>query len=145
MHGRPPRNSTFPPLRADRATAIGGIPADRPFPQLLATAFWLAGGTRGNGDNGDNGDRLAEIGRVTDLPETTLVFDYKRAADRTDPAWLDLTPRLTDLAVYEQVIRGADDVIFPPPTGRLTAHAIAHATLATIAGWDSSSRPSSRR
>jgi 10-carbomethoxy-13-deoxycarminomycin esterase len=67
-------------------------------------------------------------------PETTLVFDHKLAADRTDPAWLDLTPRLGELAVPVQVIQGADDPIFPPPTGLLTAEAVPHATLLTVEG-----------
>jgi pimeloyl-ACP methyl ester carboxylesterase len=63
-----------------------------------------------------------------------LVFDHKLAADRTDPSWLDLTPRLGGLAVPVQVIQGADDPIFPPPTGRLTADAVPNAALRTIDG-----------
>ena len=33
-----------------------------------------------------------------------------------------------------QVIQGADDPIFPPPTGLLAARALSHATLLTVDG-----------
>ncbi|MFC4946248.1 alpha/beta fold hydrolase [Pseudonocardia sp. GCM10023141] len=131
LHGREPRNPTFPAPRADWLAAVAAVPVDQPYPQLLAAAFRLAGGSRGDGDEAY---WLAEIARVTDSPETTLAFDHKLAADRTDPAWLDLAPRLGELAVPVQVIQGADDPIFPPPTGRLTVDAIPHATLHTVDG-----------
>lgn len=131
LHAREPRNATFPPPRADWAAAVGAVPVDQPFPQLLAAAFRLAGGSRGQGDEAY---WLAEIARVTDSPETTMVFDHKLAADRTNPAWLDLVPRLHGLATPVLVIQGVDDPIFPPPTGRLTADAVPHATLLEVDG-----------
>jgi pimeloyl-ACP methyl ester carboxylesterase len=126
LHGRAPRNAEFPAPLGDWAKAVAAIPADLPYADQLAAAFRLASGS---GGDADEAYWRAELDRVTDAPEVTMAFDHKLVADRTDSGWLNLVPRLRDLTVPVQVIQGAEDPIFPPPTGQLTAEASARGTL----------------
>lgn len=128
LDGKQPSNQSLPPMKKEFVDAIGSIN-----PQLNEIEFMVANWRAANGKKAPFDEQYWRNLQTLSQSRTSnsnAAANHMKAARRTHEK--NLLPQLPNLRVPALVIQGAEDPIFPPPHGKISAQAIPNAKLLVV-------------